>query len=178
MVRHSIVHIHHTFHPTLMLTLLLPPNVLFFVFFNEKLAFFLLSVLTLSSKERKVGHGQMERTVVRTCRVDFYLFIFLCVLVNSAFFVDVEWKRQKKRKEEGWEKKYWSMNLNLWSTLNRWFGVKKNNSSHSFCVNELKRYKPNCIHVSLRIKTPFYEFCTHKLRLICIFTALNAVIHS
>lgn len=96
MVRHSIVHIHHTFHPTLMLTLLLPPNVLFFVFFNEKLAFFLLSVLTLSSKERKVGHGQMERTVV-----DFYLFIFLCVLVNSAFFVDVESKRQKKRKEEG-----------------------------------------------------------------------------
>lgn len=84
-----------------MLTLLLPPNVLFWVFFNEKLAFFLLSVLTLSSKERKVGHGQMERTVVRTCWVDFYLFIFLCVLVNSAFFVDVESKRQKKRKEEG-----------------------------------------------------------------------------
>lgn len=48
-----------------------------------------------------MGHGQMERTVVRTCRVDFYLFIFLCVLVNSAFFVDVESKRQKKRKEEG-----------------------------------------------------------------------------
>lgn len=75
----------------------------FFVFFNEKLAFFLLSVLTLSSKERKVGHGQMERTVVRTCWGGFYLFIFLCVLVSSAFFVDVEPKRQKKgekRKDE------------------------------------------------------------------------------
>lgn len=50
-----------------------------------------------------MGHGQMERTVVRTCWGDFYLFIFLCVFVSSAFFVDVEPKRQKKgekRKDE------------------------------------------------------------------------------
>lgn len=120
----SVVHIHHTFIVPWCFHCLCCPTSLFWE--TRFPPAFCVNASHAKGKERKVGHGQMEHTVVRLLWLGFYFyFLFFLRFSGCSYFAsgdvrsDGKGKQKQKKSGEEWraerERQYWFTKWKLWS---------------------------------------------------------------